>query len=100
MTRALLLAFECLPGAPNTRHGRPKANTVAPFRGWTRRAQPEAAEAVRSANGNPAGALLLEGVAGRHLESPRPREVQPPALGRVMATPQVGGLHHLYQRAA
>jgi putative transposase len=32
--------------------------------------------------------------------SPRPREVQPPALGRVVATPQVGGLHHLYQRAA
>ena len=32
--------------------------------------------------------------------SPRPRAVQPPALGRVVATPQVGGLHHLYQRAA
>ncbi len=31
---------------------------------------------------------------------PRPREVQPPALGRVMAIPQVGGLHHLCQRAA
>ena len=32
--------------------------------------------------------------------SPQPREVQVPALGRVVATPQVGGLHHLYQRAA
>jgi putative transposase len=31
---------------------------------------------------------------------PRPREVEPPALGRVMATPQVGGLHHRYQRVA
>jgi putative transposase len=32
--------------------------------------------------------------------SPQPREVQPPARGRVVATPQVGGLHHRYQRAA
>jgi transposase InsO family protein len=32
--------------------------------------------------------------------SPRPRDVQRPALGRVVAIPQVGGLHHLYQRAA
>jgi len=31
---------------------------------------------------------------------PRPRDVQPPGLGRVMALPQVGGLHHHYQRAA
>jgi putative transposase len=31
---------------------------------------------------------------------PRPRDVQPPGLGRVMAIPQVGGLHHHYQRAA
>jgi putative transposase len=31
--------------------------------------------------------------------SPRPREVQPPARGRVVASPQVGGLHHHYQRA-
>jgi putative transposase len=31
---------------------------------------------------------------------PRPRDVQPPLLGRVVATAQVGGLHHLYQRAA
>ena len=32
--------------------------------------------------------------------SPQPREVHPPELGRVVAIPQVGGLHHLYQRAA
>jgi putative transposase len=32
--------------------------------------------------------------------SPRPREVQPPAYGRIVALPQVGGLHHRYQRAA
>jgi hypothetical protein len=32
--------------------------------------------------------------------SPRPRDVQRPALGRVVAIPQVGGLHHIYQRAA
>jgi putative transposase len=31
---------------------------------------------------------------------PQPRDVQPPALGRVVAIPQVGGLHHVYQRAA
>jgi putative transposase len=32
--------------------------------------------------------------------APRPREVQPPARGRVVAIPQVGRLHHRYQRAA
>src|SRR5215831_16036747 len=32
--------------------------------------------------------------------SPRPREVQPPARGRVVAIPQIGGLHHHYQRVA
>jgi transposase InsO family protein len=32
--------------------------------------------------------------------SPQPREVHPPERGRVVSTPQVGGLHHLYQRAA
>jgi putative transposase len=31
---------------------------------------------------------------------PRPREVEPPALGRVVAIPQVGGLHHRYTRVA
>ena len=32
--------------------------------------------------------------------SPIPREVEPPSLGKVTATPQVGGLHHRYMRAA
>src|SRR5438128_7651917 len=32
--------------------------------------------------------------------SPYPREVQSPADGRIVAIPQVGGLHHRYQRAA
>ena len=32
--------------------------------------------------------------------SPQPREVHPPEFGRVVSIPQVGGLHHLYQRAA
>jgi transposase InsO family protein len=31
---------------------------------------------------------------------PRPREVQPPALGRVVAIPQVDGLQHRYTRVA
>jgi hypothetical protein len=32
--------------------------------------------------------------------SPYPRQIQPPARGRIVAIPQVGGLHHRYQRAA
>jgi hypothetical protein len=31
---------------------------------------------------------------------PRPREVEPPALWRVVAIPQVGGLHHRYTSVA
>jgi transposase InsO family protein len=31
-------------------------------------------------------------------DSPDPRAVQPPELGRVVAVPQVGGLHHRYER--
>ena len=32
--------------------------------------------------------------------SPQPRMVEPPPRGRVIAMPQVGGLHHRYERAA
>ena len=32
--------------------------------------------------------------------APRPRQMQPSGLGRVVAIPQVGGLHHRYHRAA
>ncbi len=32
--------------------------------------------------------------------SPLPREVEPPSKGKVVAIPQVGGLHHRYARAA
>ena len=32
--------------------------------------------------------------------APLPREVEPPSCGRVIAIPQVGGLHHRYTRAA
>jgi putative transposase len=35
-----------------------------------------------------------------HNQSPYPREVQRPAGGPIVAIPQVGGLHHRYQRAA
>jgi transposase InsO family protein len=31
---------------------------------------------------------------------PEPRKVQPPELGQVVAVPQVGGLHHRYERCA
>jgi transposase InsO family protein len=32
--------------------------------------------------------------------APRPREIEPPRQGRIVAEPQVGGLHHRYRRAA
>jgi putative transposase len=32
--------------------------------------------------------------------APLPRQVEPPHRGRVIAIPQVGGLHHRYTRAA
>ena len=32
--------------------------------------------------------------------SPQPRDVEPASCGRIVATPQVGGLHHRYQRVA
>jgi transposase InsO family protein len=33
-------------------------------------------------------------------DSPESRAVQPPELGRIVAIPQVGGLHHRYDRRA
>ena len=33
-------------------------------------------------------------------DSPEPRPIQPPKMGSVVAVPQVGGLHHRYQRRA
>jgi hypothetical protein len=33
-------------------------------------------------------------------DTPEPRPVQPPELGAVVAIPQVGGLHHRYERRA
>jgi transposase InsO family protein len=33
-------------------------------------------------------------------DAPLPRKVEPPSLGRVVAIPQVGGLHHRCVRAA
>jgi transposase InsO family protein len=37
---------------------------------------------------------------GLDKDTPAPRPVQPPALGRVVAIPQLGGLHHRYERRA
>jgi putative transposase len=33
-------------------------------------------------------------------DTPLPRPVAPPAAGRIVAIPQVGGLHHRYERRA
>src|SRR6202162_5315100 len=33
-------------------------------------------------------------------DSPEPRSIQPEHMGRVVALPQVGGLHHRYERRA
>ncbi|HVI77253.1 MAG TPA: integrase core domain-containing protein, partial [Candidatus Acidoferrum sp.] len=33
-------------------------------------------------------------------DTPEPRPVQPPDLGRIVSIPQVGGLHHRYERRA
>src|SRR5713226_5547730 len=33
-------------------------------------------------------------------DAPEPRAIQPPELGRVIKFPEVGGLHHRYERRA
>jgi hypothetical protein len=33
-------------------------------------------------------------------DSPTPRPMMPPAVGRIVAIPEVNGLHHRYDRAA
>jgi putative transposase len=33
-------------------------------------------------------------------DAPEPRPIQPPTMGKVVALPEVGGLHHCYQRRA
>ena len=33
-------------------------------------------------------------------DPPEPRSIQPPEMGSVVALPQVGGLHHRYERRA
>jgi putative transposase len=33
-------------------------------------------------------------------DAPLPRPIAPPTAGRVVAIPQVGGLHHRYERRA
>ncbi len=33
-------------------------------------------------------------------DSPEPRQIQPPAAGRIIAIPLMGGLHHRYERRA
>jgi hypothetical protein len=38
--------------------------------------------------------LIVDGISDR----PEPRPVQPPESGAVVAIPQVGGLHHRYER--
>ncbi len=37
---------------------------------------------------------------GLDKDTPESRPVQPPDLGPVIAVPQVGGLHHRYERRA
>jgi hypothetical protein len=33
-------------------------------------------------------------------DAPEPRAAQPPSMGKIVELPEVGGLHHRYERAA
>jgi putative transposase len=33
-------------------------------------------------------------------DAPEPREIQPPELGKIVQLPELGGLHHRYERRA
>jgi hypothetical protein len=35
-----------------------------------------------------------------HKDAPQPRPIKPPAMGRIVEFPKVGGLHHRYSRQA
>ena len=37
---------------------------------------------------------------GLQKDAPEPRPVQRPAMGQIVELPQVGGLHHRYERSA
>jgi len=37
---------------------------------------------------------------GLQKDCPEPRDVQPPDAGRIVSIPEVGGLHHRYERRA
>ncbi len=46
------------------------------------------------------GIALLVSIGLLAKDSPQPRTIAPPARGQIVATPQVGGLHHRYDRRA
>jgi hypothetical protein len=55
------------------------------------------AAANEACDSGPGRGLFL---ARRSKDAPEPREVCPPAMGKIVARPEVGGLHHRYERLA